>query len=383
MSETEFDGIEFDDEPDELGTVGPISAVVQGTDWTTETIVNQMTRGNIVLNPKFQRRDAWKPRAKSRLIESLVVGLPVPQIVLAESKENRGKFLVLDGKQRLLTLLQFWGEAPGPNNAFALTKLELRPHLSKKTFKQLSEDVSFEEDFNALSNQAIRTVVIRNWKTEDLLYEVFLRLNTGSVKLSPQELRQALHPGAYTSYVDDASVELTSLQRLLNLDEPDPRMRDVEILARFIAFRFFGTTYPGRMKKFLDESFAEFNSDWNDYQAQVEGAVDDFDEGLKQLLELFDGKPARKPDSSQFNRAIFDALIHYQAEGKIRNAVGKKKTAMAKAYASLFSKGSKFAKAIESDTAGAPNTYTRFGVWGMALRKVTNTNLVILKPKNK
>src|SRR5947209_7589571 len=112
------DEVEFDDESDELDvaeqlTPGSIAAVVNGTDWTTETIVSQLRRGNIQLNPRFQRRDAWKLDRKSRFIESLIVGLPIPQIVLAESKQERGKFIVLDGKQRLLAILQFWGLGEG------------------------------------------------------------------------------------------------------------------------------------------------------------------------------------------------------------------------------------------------------------------------------
>src|SRR5476651_6598 len=75
-------------------------AVVWGTDWTTETILSQLKRGNIELNPAFQRRDAWGRAGKSKFIESLILGLPIPQIILAESKEKRGTFIVIDGKQR-------------------------------------------------------------------------------------------------------------------------------------------------------------------------------------------------------------------------------------------------------------------------------------------
>src|SRR5699024_7772964 len=74
------------------------SAVVSGNDWTTETLINQINKGNILLNPDFQRRDAWDKKRKSRFIESLILGLPIPQIVLAESKERRGSYIVLDGK---------------------------------------------------------------------------------------------------------------------------------------------------------------------------------------------------------------------------------------------------------------------------------------------
>jgi hypothetical protein len=76
--------------------------VVSGTDWTTETILNQLVRENIKLNPRFQRRDAWDVTRKSRFIESLILGFPIPQIVLAADEKERGKFVVLDGKQRLL-----------------------------------------------------------------------------------------------------------------------------------------------------------------------------------------------------------------------------------------------------------------------------------------
>lgn len=81
--------------------------MVTSTDWTTETILNQLARGNIQLNPRFQRREAWTQVRKSRFIESLFLGLPIPQLVLAEQRGRRGAYLVIDGKQRLLALRQF------------------------------------------------------------------------------------------------------------------------------------------------------------------------------------------------------------------------------------------------------------------------------------
>src|SRR5438552_1026738 len=80
------------------------STVVWGTDWTAATIVDQLRRQTIYLDPAFQRRDAWTDDRKSRFIESLILGLPIPQLVLAEKKRDKGKFIVIDGKQRLLSL---------------------------------------------------------------------------------------------------------------------------------------------------------------------------------------------------------------------------------------------------------------------------------------
>jgi hypothetical protein len=376
--------LDFDEESDEKDVgeqlmPGSVAAVVSGTDWTTETVVSQLKRGNIQLNPRFQRRDAWKRDRKSRFIESLIVGLPIPQIVLAESKAERGKFIVLDGKQRLLSILQFWGLGEGEHNAFSLTGLTLRDDLRKKTFEALSTDANFEADFNALCNQAIRTVVIRNWKDTNFLHTVFLRLNTGSVTLSPQELRQALLPGEFSDFVDDAASESQGLRTLLGTSGPDPRMRDIEILSRFLAFRFFASTYPGRMKAFLDETFKTFNDGWKKVRSEVEAATDDFEEGVAALLEVFDGDLAKKPNSVQFNRAVFDALIYFHSQERVRTALRSKKRELKRVYATLFSEDSDFLKAVESDTAGAPNTSNRLRLWGESISAIAGKTFAIPK----
>lgn len=368
-------GLEFDEESDEQDVAeqlpsGSRAAVVSGTDWTTETIVSQLKRGNIQLNPRFQRRDAWKRDRKSRFIESLIVGLPIPQIVLAESKQDRGKFIVLDGKQRLLAILQFWGFGEGENNAYALSGLTLRDDLRKRSFEDLSSDPTYEADYNALCNQPIRTVVIRDWKDTNFLHTVFLRLNTGTVTLSPQELRQALLPGPFSDYIDEAAGQSASLRRLLGISEPDPRMRDIEILARFLAFRFFSATYPGRMKQFLDSTFEAFNSDWKAYEPRIEGAKVDFERGVDELLRVFKENVARKPGSAQFNRAIFDALIFFHSQERVRSALRAKRARVKSAYERLFSPRSGFLKAVESDTAGAPNTSARLRIWGESLSRI-------------
>lgn len=282
------------------------------TDWTTETIIAQLERKNIDLNPQFQRRDAWQVYRKSRFIESLLLGLPIPQIVLAERKDARGKFIVLDGKQRLLSLLQFWGLGGGSEkNRYTLTGLEVRKDLNGKTLDNLKTDAQFEGELDLLLNETIRTVVIRNWPSKDFLHLVFLRLNTGSVQLSPQELRQALFPGKFSDWVDTAASKSKELQDLLNLKEPDYRMRDIELLARFLAFRYFLPQYGGRMKGFLDHTFEQINNNWDMYEDQLDDAVSEFEGAIRVLMEVFENKVGRKPESNSFNRAIFDFLSYY------------------------------------------------------------------------
>jgi Protein of unknown function DUF262 len=219
------------------------SAVVWGTDWTAATIVDQLRRRTIALDPAFQRRDAWTEDRKSRFIESLVLGLPIPQLVLAENNKAKGKFIVIDGKQRLLSLSKFTGVGLAEDQQpLVLTGLKIRTDLNRFTYEKLKNDVRFEELVSAFENQAIRTVVIRGWKSEGVLYTIFHRLNTGSVPLSTQELRQALHPGPFLAFAAKFSEQSQSLRTLLGLSRPDFRMRDVELVVRFYAFHLCACT---------------------------------------------------------------------------------------------------------------------------------------------
>lgn len=343
-------------------------AVLHSSDWTVETIVSQLKRKNIDINPRFQRRDAWDSGKKSRFIESIITGLPIPQIVLAERKGERGRYIVLDGKQRLLSLLQYTGNAEGPRNAFALSGLEVRTDLARKKFAHLESDPNLEADLNAFNNYTIRTVVIRNWPDTEFLHLVFLRLNTGSVKLSPQELRQALFPGDFSNFVDDWSADSPVLHELLGRSTADPRMRDVELLVRFLSFHYFINNYRGRMKGFLDIATGELNENWPRMEGDIRYVVDKFAAACQAIMEIFGvDKAARKEGSRSFNRAIFDALVFYAIDDRIRAAMLGNQSSTRDAYSATL-RLEEFAQAVESDTAGTPNTHARLAMWGAHLR---------------
>lgn len=91
------EGAESEDDLGKQEILEYSKAVLWGTDWTAETIVSQLNKGNIELNPEFQRRDAWDLKKKSRFIESLILGLPVPPIILAEESSKKNSYIVIDG----------------------------------------------------------------------------------------------------------------------------------------------------------------------------------------------------------------------------------------------------------------------------------------------
>jgi len=364
-----------------------LQSVVSGTDWTTETIISQIDKGNIQLNPKFQRRDAWENHRKSRFIESLVLGLPIPQVVLAESSTKRGSYIVIDGKQRLLSIRQF---AAKPDDAvftpLRLTGLSIRRDLHLATLESLRADAKRADDVAAFENQPIRTVVIKNWGTEEFLYQVFLRLNTGSVPLSPQELRQALHPGPFVAFVDEASAESAGLRRVLKLKKPDFRMRDAELLTRWYAFGHFALEYTGDLKSFLDRACQTLNGQWDDAENGIKAELDEFEAAVATGFTIFGAHAFRKwtPAGYErlFNRAIFDIMTYYFAAPEVRAAAEAQAPAIEQAFKDLCEHNQEFLASIERTTKSITATTTRLSVWAGELSAVTGLNLVSPLPRN-
>src|SRR5437764_436271 len=116
------------------------SLVVYSRDWTIETINNQIEQKNIDLNPEFQRRNAWTDDKRSRLIESLIIGIPVPEIVLAEHPKKKKSFIVIDGKQRLLTIAGYIDPKIPYWKRPKLGKLVIRKDLNGVSYSKLEKE---------------------------------------------------------------------------------------------------------------------------------------------------------------------------------------------------------------------------------------------------
>lgn len=351
-------------------------AVVWGTDWTTETITNQLLKQNIDLKPKFQRRDAWTRKAKSKFIESLFLGLPIPQIILAEKKDQKGKYLIIDGKQRLLTIRSFFAELEQDDfRPLKLTGLDVLPELNNKTYSDLKSDPAFHQHINQIQNQPIRTTVIKNWPDESFLFTVFLRLNTGSAKLSPQELRQALHPGNFIDFADEFSINSVIIKQMLGLDSPDFRMRDVELVIRFYCFKYFITNYDGNLKASFDNTVKTLNRDWQRHSESITLDSTRLENAINVVLEIFGEKSAFSKWTGQsyqnnFNRAIFDIMVYYFSEIEIGEFARQHSQEIKQAFQNLCVNNRDFLSAIETTTKSIENTYTRFNLWGEALASI-------------
>jgi hypothetical protein len=370
--------LENEEDVEEIDQAQISQAVLSATDWTTETILSQIDKGNILLNPKFQRREAWDQKRKSRFIESLFLGLPIPQIVLAESKDKKGSYIVIDGKQRLISIRQFAAKKGDTTySTLKLSGLKIRRDLNKKSLEDVKRDLLSRESLSAFENQAIRTVVIKNWPAESFLYHVFLRLNTGSVTLSPQELRQALHPGLFIDFADTTSGKSPALREILNINKPDFRMRDVELLIRYYAFKYFLPNYSGQLKYFLDETCKVLNNEWNARKTALFNDAKEFELAFTAINAIF-GKENSfrkwKGDrfENRFNRALFDVMMFYFSDPGFREVSLTKKDPILAAFKNLCVTDEKFVFSIERTTKSIESTYLRVFKWGQVLKDTTD-----------
>ncbi len=373
----EFNAADTESEEDVSANLAPqvAKAVLWSTDWTVETIFRQLEKENIELNPAFQRREAWNDKKKSLFIESLFLGFPIPQIVLAERRDTPGSYIVIDGKQRLLTIRRFCAKATDEVfTPFALEGLTIRSALNGFTYSELQADPKYNADIRSFENQTFRTTIIRNWPNENFLYTVFHRLNTGSVPLSPQELRQALHPGSFLTFADSFTQESVTLHLLLKSDKPDFRMRDVELFVRFFAFRKFLSNYTGNLKQFLDAACLALNTNWKSEKSSCEADAVKLENAVKITFAVFGEEGAfRKwtPEGfeTRFNRAVFDVMVYYFSNLiSPPSPISAKK--IKKAFQKLCESDAEFLKSIESTTKSVQATVTRLQKWGDELNSI-------------
>lgn len=360
-TEQPFSVFDEDEEEVEVGLVPELleelkSSVVYNLDWTVATVLAQLEGGAIDLQPQYQRRDAWTIARKSKLIESLIVGLPVPHIVLAERHDSKGTFLVLDGKQRLTTLAQFAGILPlSKANGFALTDLPLIPDLERVSFVDIIGKEAFKSYKTAFLNQPLRTAILRGWKSEDLLHLVFHRLNSQVVPLSPQELRQALIRGPFMAFLNEYSAMSLTMRWLLNLDGPDFRMRDSELLLRLLGLTRHLPEYRGDLRKFLDTLARKLSEQWpmmaertkSDLQA-VEKAIELWGRVLSRDLvgrKFINGKYEKR-----LNRALLDAQVFAALDPIIEEKMISSPELIKNSFETLMSSDLEFLRAIEGTT---------------------------------
>jgi len=370
---------------DEIASSAPApfgDLVVYSRDWTVETICRQIQQGNIDLNPRFQRRNAWTDERRSLLIESLIVGIPVPEVVLAEHPQRKKSFIVIDGKQRLLALSGFIDPATVPSwERPTLKGLAVKSELNGSSYRDLAGEGELSETSRRLMNADIRCTVISNFRDDSVLYQIFYRLNTGSVPLSTQELRQSLIRGDFANFLVDYTNTVRPIHTVLGLDGPDARMRDVELLLRLMALIEYAPFFRGDLKRFLDSSMQRFSDSWPLNRPAIEGYLSRIDAAISRLARVFEMRQiGRKTTNgkfeSRFNKAVFEVEVLGFDKLVDADLTPELVENFRLAIPSLFDRP-EFRASIEATTKTMAQYRTRFEQFSGAMRAVFNKDVPI------
>jgi uncharacterized protein with ParB-like and HNH nuclease domain len=370
MSE-EMYNFDFDSEETQLEIIDKElfeDLLVWGTDWTMGTIFNLIKKEKIDLSPKMQRRDVWDAQKKSKLIESILLNIPVPQIILAEKSENKGQYMVIDGKQRLLSITQFLNSLVENKienfKELELKKLEVLSFLNNLNAEKIRSEEGLSGYIDIFENQTIRTIIIKNWKDESVLFTVFNRLNTGTEPLSAQELRMTLYPGPFMHFVN--AIELDEIQQIYGFKGLDSRMRDVELIIRYYSFKFFLHEYNGKLRKFFDLACRQLNQIWENEEELIKKELENLQKAINLVFEIFGKENTFKKYikgnySRQFNKVAYDLLTYFLSNEELQKVLKeeKNKILFRENYEKLF-KDRKIAADFESHTTDLEKVYYRF-----------------------
>ncbi|MFP1928707.1 DUF262 domain-containing protein [Lonsdalea quercina] len=260
------ENLDIEEENDEVDFV-EFDISVSPADPTLELLVNQLNREDIIV-PFYQRRYVWKIEQASRLIESFLMGLPVPQIFLYVNDDDQLE--VIDGQQRILSVKYFmegyFGEidSKGRRQLFRLKGLSERSSYNGKTFSELPS-----KDQRKLRNSTLRAIHIKQLlpsKRNDSVFHIFERLNTGGTQLKPQEIRNAVYRGDIVKELQALNAN-ESWQTILGLKAPDKNQKDVELVLRIFSLYRNWESYEKPMLKFLNNEMDE-NKSFNNKRAE-------------------------------------------------------------------------------------------------------------------
>lgn len=352
----DIDDIEKTDINDEL--------IVYSRDWTVATILSQIDQGNIDLNPGFQRRNAWNDSKRSKLIESILIGYPIPEIVLAENKGKRNSFIVIDGKQRLLTIAGF----KFPEQYKYWDKEIPRTKGLSSIYNAVSySDINSDDDLlRNFENSSLRCTVISNYSKEETLYDIFYRLNAGSTPLCSQELRQALNKGKFSEFLVEVTEEDNILRKVMRISEPDNRLRDMEVLLRCISFVGFASEYKGNLLDFLNVKTKDFNKKWNQEQNHIIELKNKVFDAIEKLISVFGDAElvARKYKNGElvqkFNRVLLEVLVYYFIHIDRNVLTVQNNSTFTDKYKRLFMDDHSFQVSIDGSTKNLENYKIRY-----------------------
>lgn len=297
----------------------------QTIEYDLETIVKKIEKNIIKLNPEYQRNHRWSEDFSSRLIESLILNIPVPFVYISQDvdvdedvDDDVARYSVIDGQQRLTAIYRFC------KNEYPLQGLEVLEDLNNSYYKNLPPFL-----IRRLEERTIRCLRIDSTLDSQVKYDIFERLNSGSVKLEPQELRNATCRGPFKELIKKLSknpdfVATCQLEKIGNkVSKRIEKMEDQELVLRFFSLVYQDgySEYKGGFKSFLTKKMTEFNllekHKLKEMKSLFESVFSHINEtGDEAPFAKYRAEKSKLKRMSKFNAAVFDSLVLPVAKSK-------------------------------------------------------------------
>ena len=338
--------------------------VWQAKDFSIREFASMLNDGDLDLQPEYQRKYVATKKIASKLIESILMDVPIPVIYLAEEKD--GTYSVIDGQQRLTSFLSFTAEKYPTGESFKLTGLKVLKELNRKLFSELSN-----EEKNKIRKTTLHTIVIKKESNEDVKFSIFERLNTGSIKLNEDEIRNTVYRGNYINLLSELE-ENKTFHEVVQKENFKRRMFYRGMILRFLALSEKSyINYQPSMKQFCNKELRD-NRHLNDEKA---------DEYRKRFLHCIDlvkvvfGKTAFRRYSyvgedkkkgnwttTRINMALFDiqmcGFVNYS-----KNEVLNKADYIREAILEMMINNQTFIDSILIQTSNKEVLKKRFKIW--------------------
>lgn len=308
-----------------------------------DNIIKRIRESEIDMAPDFQRKgDLWTPDKQSRLIESMLIKLPLPAFYFDGTEDE--KWLVVDGLQRLSAIKNFVVD-----ESLRLQGLEFLENISGKTFSELPRNYR-----RMIEETEIVAYIINPGTPADVKFNIFKRINTGGLVLEPQEIRHALNQGIPSKFVAQLA-QLESFKEATQNVIATDRMLDREFVTRFLAFYLNGPKgYKPDLDTFMTSSMGQLKSKTTDELNKIKEA---FDKAMKLSKIIFSKWAFRKVYSIEerrkpINKALFEVwsveLANFTPEEQKRAELRKRD--IFQEFTKLMNDDETFVAAITSAT---------------------------------
>jgi 5-methylcytosine-specific restriction endonuclease McrA len=359
----------------ELNSEDNRKIVWQAKDFSIREFASMLQDGDLDLQPEYQRNYVATPKIASKLIESVIMDVPIPVIYLAE--EIDGSFSVIDGQQRLTSFLSFMNGKFPNGDLFKLTGLKVFKELNRKLFSNLEKEFQ-----NKIRKTTLHTIIIKKESNEDVKFEIFERLNTGSIKLNEDEIRNTVYRGNYIKLLSELENNET-FHKLVQKDNYKKRM-----IYRGMILRFFALSeksyinYQPSMKQFCNKELRDnrhlATEKQKEYETRFLNCIDLVKtvfgkKSFRRYMVSDEDKSTGSWATTRINMALYDiqmcGFVNYSKNDILRNA-----DYIREAMIQLMTDNQEFIDSILLKTSSKEVLKKRFKIWLEKLEEIVGDN---------